>query len=51
MKAHALKSTFYDANILPGGADGTINLGKSLDVIQFIKSHDLPVNGFIQSVQ
>ncbi len=44
MKAHALlmekQSTLYDAIILPGGPDGTINLGKNPDVIQFIQSHD-----------
>ena len=44
IKAHAtLKEraeTLYDAIILPGGPDGTINLGKNSDVIQFIQQHD-----------
>lgn len=44
IKAHALlkekESTLYDAIILPGGPDGTINLGKNPDVITFIQLHD-----------
>lgn len=44
MKAHALlsdrKTALYDAIILPGGPEGTINLGNNPDVISFIQLHD-----------
>ena len=44
MEAHALlkdrETTLYDAIILPGGPDGTINMGSNPDVISFIQLHD-----------
>ncbi|MCX8663689.1 DJ-1/PfpI family protein [Gilliamella sp. B2911] len=44
MRAHALlkdkQTTLYDAVILPGGPDGTVNLGNNPNVIDFIKRHD-----------
>lgn len=44
MRADALlkdkQATLFDAVILPGGPDGTVNLGNNADVINFIKFHD-----------
>ncbi|WP_392558833.1 DJ-1/PfpI family protein [Orbus mooreae] len=44
VKAHGLlkqkNTTLYDAIVLPGGPEGTVNLGKNGDVINFIKLHD-----------
>ena len=44
MRSHGLlkdkQNTLYDAVILPGGPDGTVNLGNNINVIDFIKHHD-----------
>ncbi|WLI76106.1 DJ-1/PfpI family protein [Kosakonia sp. H02] len=33
-------NTLYDAVILPGGPQGSVNLAASPDVVQFVKDHD-----------